>query len=143
MTMHVLFLCTGNSARSQMSEGFARALGDSTFEFHSAGTCPSREVHPLAVRAMAEIGIDISGHKTKNFTQVPQDLSFIVSVCGKAAEECPVIPGLKNEAWDLDDPAAAEGSEERRMAVFRRVRDEIEGRVTEWLARHGALQAAR
>ena len=134
--MNVLFLCTGNSARSQMSEGMARALGNGRYQFHSAGTFPSREVHPLAIRAMEEIGIDIREHKTKLFTAVPKDLHFIVSVCGKAAEECPVIPGVKPEAWDLEDPAAATGTDEEKMAVFRRVRDEIRARVEGWLARH-------
>jgi arsenate reductase len=141
-TMNVLFLCTGNSARSQMSEGFAKHYGNGRFVFHSAGTFPSREVHQLALRAMAEIGIDISNHKPKLFTAIPQPLSHIIAVCGQAADKCPVIPGATTERWDLDDPASSTGSQEEQMEVFRRIRDEIDGRVREWLTSHDALNIA-
>jgi len=121
----VLFVCTGNSARSQMAEGFAKAMGVEAF---SAGTHPKDAVHPLAVAVMAEKGIDISHHKPK-----PLDLEFaktvdlVVTVCGEADAECAHLPlPVPKIHWDLPDPAKAEGSEEEKLRAFREVRDEIE-----------------
>jgi len=121
----VLFVCTGNSARSQMAEGFAKAMGIEAF---SAGTHPKDAVHPLAVTVMAEKGIDISHHKPK-----PLDLEFaktvdlVVTVCGEADAECAHLPlPVPKIHWDLPDPAKAEGSEEEKLRAFREVRDEIE-----------------
>jgi arsenate reductase (thioredoxin) len=133
----LLFLCTHNSSRSQMAEGLLRARGG-RYTVYSAGTHP-RGVHPLAVRAMAEIGIDISaaaGHHAKSldeFAGRPVDLA--VTVCDDAAEECPFFPGARRqEHWSFPDPSAATGTEEERLAVFRRVRDAIAARVDAFLA---------
>lgn len=127
----VLFLCTGNSCRSQMAEGFLRALGGDKYEAFSAGTHPAPHVHPLAVKTMAERGIDISGQEPKDLS-VFDDRQFdlLITVCDGARQECPAYFGAAQRAhWSLQDPALAEGSEEERMAVFRAIRDEIERRV--------------
>lgn len=122
----VLFVCTHNSARSQMAEGLLRdRLGD-RYEAYSAGTERTR-VRPLAERAMAEIGIDISGHSSKSVSDLP-DMEFdvVVTVCDSAREACPYIPAVeRNMHQSFEDPSSAEGSEAERLAVFRRVRDEI------------------
>ena len=130
----VLFLCTHNSARSQMAEGFLRALAGDRFEVASAGTEATR-VHPLAIRAMAERGIDISGHTSKVFVGLlQQPWDYLITVCDDANERCPFVPGvLKRLHWSLEDPSHRTGSEDERLAVFRRVRDEIENRVAQWL----------
>jgi arsenate reductase (thioredoxin) len=134
----VLFLCTHNSSRSQMAEGLLRAHGGKTYQVFSAGTHP-RAVHPFAVKAMAELGIDISeqaGHRAKGSeefaNQLPLDL--VVTVCDEAAEECPFFPNARRqEHWGFPDPSAAEGSEEERLAVFRQVRDALAARITKFL----------
>ncbi len=137
--MRVLFLCTHNSSRSQMAEGLLRARGGPRYEVFSAGTHPTG-VHPLAVKAMAEIGLDISeaaGHRAKGmdaFAGQPMDL--VVTVCDEAAEECPFFPGARRqEHWGFPDPSAASGTEEERLAVFREVRDGIDARIVEYLRR--------
>ncbi|ADL07348.1 arsenate reductase ArsC [Thermosediminibacter oceani] len=127
------FICTGNSARSQMAEGFGRyfaaKLGKQV-EVYSAGSNPAGFVHPLAVRCMEEVGIDISGYRSKSLDDVPyQDLDIIITLCGNAAENCPHVPGKDVRHWGLPDPAGAEGSEEQRLDAFRKVRDEIKIRV--------------
>ncbi len=121
----VLVLCTGNSARSQMAEGLLRARGGDRFEVFSAGSQPSGQVHPGAVQAMAEIGLDISGHRSKPLTQfLGQPFDYVLTVCDRAAEACPVFPGPATRFHrDFPDPAAAPPEEQR--AVFRRVRDEL------------------
>jgi arsenate reductase len=131
----VLILCTGNSARSQMAEGLLRSLAGDRYDVHSAGTHPSI-VRPEAIEAMAEIGIDISGHRSKSVDEfADQSFDYVITVCGKANENCPVFPGAPNRlAWDFDDPAAVEGDHEKRLAAFRRVRDEILGRLRLFLA---------
>lgn len=136
--MSVLFLCTHNSSRSQMAEGLLRARGGDRYTVSSAGTHP-RGVHPLAVRAMAEIGIDIgaaAGHRAKSLDELagrPVDLA--VTVCDDAAEECPFFPGARRqEHWSFPDPSAATGTEEERLAAFRRVRDAIAARIGAFLA---------
>jgi arsenate reductase len=125
-----LFLCTGNSCRSQMAEGLLRHLGQGRFAVFSAGTHP-KPVHPLAVRAMQEIGIDISGQTSKALDPYLKDpFDVVVTVCDRAQEHCPVFPGdAERIHWGFDDPAAATGSEEERMEVFRRVRDELKARL--------------
>jgi arsenate reductase len=136
--MRVLFLCTHNSSRSQMAEGFLRTRGGERYAVFSAGTHP-RGVHPLAIRAMAELGIDISaaaGHRAKGIEefahQPPMDL--VVTVCDEAAEECPFFPGARRqEHWGFPDPSAATGTEEERFAVFRQVRDAIAVRIERFL----------
>ncbi len=122
----ILVLCTGNSARSQMAEGIIRdALGD-RFEVHSAGTKPSI-VRPEAIKAMAEIGIDISGHRSKSVDEFDgQRIEYVITVCDNARENCPYFPAVtKLIHHAFEDPADAEGDEEARVAAFRRVRDRI------------------
>ena len=130
----VLFLCTHNSARSQMAEGFLRAMAGDRFGAGSAGT-EKTSVNPLAVRAMAELGIDLGGHTSKLYADVasgPWD--YLITVCDDANERCPWVPGsVKRLHWSFPDPSRATGSEEERLAVFRRVRDQIQERLTDWL----------
>lgn len=123
----ILILCTGNSCRSHLAEGILRrALGDE-YIVASAGSKPAGYVHPLAIKAMAEIDIDISGHRSKHLDEfLNQDIETVVTVCGNADQACPMFPGqLNRHHWGFDDPAHATGSEEEQMSVFRRVRDEI------------------
>lgn len=130
----VLFLCTGNSCRSQMAEGLLRHLGGDRFEAASAGTRPV-ELNPGAVAAMGEIGIDISGHASKHVDSLAgESFQHVITVCDNARETCPVFPAeVETLHWSFDDPAGATGSEEERMAVFRRVRDEIREKVEKFL----------
>ncbi len=129
--MRVLFLCTGNSARSQMAEGWLRHLSAGRVEAASAGTEP-RGLHPLAVRVMAERGVDISRQRSKHLSEL-QGIRFdwVVTVCDRARQTCPVFPGARAVHWDLPDPAEAEGSEEEVAEAFRRVRDDLARRVAE------------
>ena len=122
----VLFLCTGNSARSQMAEGLLHQMAGDRFEVLSAGTNPSG-VNPLAIEAMREIGIDISGHRSKNVTEfLGKPIEYVVTVCDHARESCPIFPGTyKFLSWSLDDPAAVTGTKEEKLQFFRRIRDEI------------------
>ena len=126
----VLFLCTHNSARSQMAEGLLRHLAGDRFEAHSAGTEATR-VRPLAVRAMAEIGVDISGQESKTLDRyVKEPFDHVITVCDDANEACPVFPGAKSRLhWSFRDPSRADGTQEERLAVFRMVRDEIRRRI--------------
>lgn len=130
----VLFLCTHNSARSQMAEGLLRALGGDRVEAHSAGT-EATGIRPLAVSAMSEIGIDISGQSSKTLERYAgQPFDLVVTVCDDAREACPYFPGATEQRhWSLPDPSAATGSEEDRLAVFRSVRDELRRRIEEEL----------
>jgi len=134
MRKKLLVLCTGNSARSQMAEGLLRHEGGDRFEVFSAGTKPSR-VRPEAVAAMHEIGLDISGHRSKPVEEfLGQEFAYVITVCDNAKEICPVFPGTtKRLHWPFDDPAAVAGPEEVRLAAFRRVRDQIHGRMMEFL----------
>ncbi len=126
----VLFLCTGNSARSQMAEGWLRHLAGNDFEAFSAGTHPST-LHPLAITVMREVGIDISRQSSKHldrFLQQPMD--YVITVCGAASAECPYFPAsFQVFRWSFDDPAAVTGSDTDRLNVFRRVRDEIRDKI--------------
>ena len=128
--LRVLFVCTHNSARSQMAEGFLRAYGGDRFEACSAGT-EARGVRPEAVKAMAEVGIDISAQESKTVDRyLGEPFAWVITVCDHAREACPVFPGAEETAhWSFDDPSEARGGEDERMAVFRRVRDEIARRV--------------
>jgi arsenate reductase len=128
--LRVLFVCTGNSARSQMAEGFARHYGQGRLEAHSAGMAPSR-LNPHAVRAMQEKGIDISGHRSKAFAwELARQMDVVVTVCGHANEACPVLPpDVVRLHWPLEDPAAATGTDTEILAKFREIRDQIETRV--------------
>ena len=126
----VLFLCTGNSARSQMAEALLRSISKGQIECFSAGTNP-RPVHPLAIKAMAEIGLDISHHKSKSLERyLDETFDFVISVCARAAENCPKWPPSREQIrWSIDDPAEVEGTEAERLAVFRRIRTELRHRL--------------
>ncbi len=135
----VLFLCTGNSCRSQMAEGLLRALAGDQFEAYSAGTQP-KAVHPGAVRAMAELGIDIGTQRSESVDlYLSRDIDQVITVCDRAASDCPTFPGRARKThWSFDDPAQAVGSAEERMGVFRRVRDEIAETLRDWLGPQAA-----
>lgn len=123
----ILILCTGNSCRSHLAEGILqRTLGDE-YAVCSAGSKPAGYVHPLAIRAMQEIGIDISGHRSKHLEEfLNQPVETVITVCGNADQACPTFPGQVNRYhWGFDDPAHATGTDDEKLAVFRRVRDEI------------------
>jgi arsenate reductase len=124
--LRVLIICTGNSARSQMAEGWLRSSLAGTVEVHSAGTHPSR-VNPLAIEVMQELGIDISGHRSKSVSEFSgQEFDYIITVCDSAREACPAFAGRAQRLhWSFEDPAAVSGSVEEKKAVFRRVRDQI------------------
>ena len=126
----VLFLCTHNSARSQMAEGLLRHLAGDRFEAHSAGT-EATHIRPLAIRAMDEIGVDISGQESKTLERYfGEPFDYVITVCDDANEACPFFSGATNRLhWSLLDPSAAEGTEEERLAVFRSVRDALRDRV--------------
>src|SRR3954465_14409961 len=126
MTTRVLFLCTHNSARSQMAEGLLRQLGGDRFEALSAGT-EATQVRPLAIQAMAELGIDIAQQESKTLDRyLDQPFDLVITVCDQAAEACPVFPGAKQRLhWSFPDPSKATGSQERQLAVYRQVRDDI------------------
>lgn len=134
---NVLVLCTGNSCRSQMAEGWLRQLAGDRFDVYSAGITPAAQVHPLAVRVMAEAGVDIAHQRPKNVTQYLGRLPVrhLIIVCASADKECPrIFPGVKNRHFlPFDDPAALEGSEEQVLAGFRRIRDQIRDELETWL----------
>jgi len=123
----VLILCTGNSCRSHMAEGILRAAAADILDVRSAGSKPAGYVHPLAIKALAELGIDISGQHSKHMDEfLTQEVETVITVCGNADQACPMFPGqLQRHHWGFDDPAHATGTEEEQMAVFRRVRDDI------------------
>jgi len=123
----VLILCTGNSCRSHLAEGILRAAANELMDVQSAGSKPAGHVHPLAIRVMKEIGIDISGHRSKHLNEfLQQPIETVITVCGNADQACPMFPGQVNRYhWGFDDPAHATGTEEEKLAVFRRVRDEM------------------
>jgi len=133
-TKKVLFICTANSARSQMAEGLLRALGSRRWEVQSAGVFSSY-VHPLAIRAMEEIGIDISKQTSKSITRfVKKKFDYIITLCDDAAKSCPNFPGAgKRYHWSFEDPAAAIGTVEERLAEFRKARDKLKIKIEELL----------
>jgi arsenate reductase len=130
MKSKVLFLCTGNSARSQMAEGFLREFAGTEYEVFSAGTNPVG-LNPLAVEAMREVGIDISRQSSKSVQEfLGASVPFVITVCDRARESCPIFPGaLQSIHWSFEDPAEAEGSKEEKLEAFRRVRDQIADRI--------------
>ena len=130
MKRRVLFLCTHNSARSQMAEGLLRQLAGDRFEPFSAGTEATR-VRPLAIRAMAELGIDISGQESKTLDRyLDEPFDAVITVCDDANEACPVFPGARARLhWSFPDPSKATGTEEEQLATYRRVRDAIRERI--------------
>ena len=130
----VLFLCTGNSARSQIAEGLMKSMGGERWEVKSAGILPSY-VHPLAIQVMDEVGIDISKQTSKSQDQfLQEEFDYIITVCDHAAMACPNFPGQGNRLhWPIEDPAMAIGTMDGRVAVFRRARDEIRTRIERFL----------
>ncbi|MFL5681004.1 MAG: arsenate reductase ArsC [Chloroflexota bacterium] len=126
----VLFVCTHNSARSQMAEGLLRHLGGDRYEAFSAGTEATR-IRPEATTVMRELGVDIAGQESKTLERyLTEPFDLVITVCDRARESCPVFPGAKaTDHWSFDDPSEATGTQEQRLAVFRRVRDEIAERV--------------
>lgn len=131
----VLILCTGNSARSQMAEGLLRHDAGDRFEVASAGVDPS-QVRRLAIRAMNELGIDISDHRSKSIDEFEgQHFDYVITVCDNANQQCPVFPGnTKRIHWSIEDPAAVSGSDEDQMNVYRRVRDRLRDKLREFAA---------
>ena len=123
----VLILCTGNSCRSQIAEGILRAAAGDLLNVVSAGSKPTGQVHPLAVTVMQEIQIDLSGHTSKHVREfMSQPVETVITVCGHADQACPIFPGQVNRHhWAFDDPAHAQGTEDEKLAEFRRVRNEI------------------
>ena len=123
----ILILCTGNSCRSHLAEGILRAAAGDTLNVQSAGSKPAGYVHPLAIHVMKEIGIDISAHHSKHMNDfLQQQVETVVTVCGNADQACPMFPGQMNRHhWGFDDPTYATGTDEEKLAVFRRVRDQI------------------
>ena len=144
MSTRILFVCTGNTARSQMAEGLARALAAPGVEVASAGTQPSpRGVHPLAIEMLREKGIDASTHRSKHIDDLQGEFDFVITLCDSAAQECPVLPARRARLhWGLMDPAAAGGDPVRERALFREIRDEIERRLREWMAKEGLLKTS-
>jgi len=130
----ILVLCTGNSARSQMGEGLFREQGGGDYEVFSAGTRPSL-VRPEAIAVMREIGIDISGNRSKSVDEFAgRSFDFVVTVCDNARDNCPVFPGAAQRVhWSLEDPAAVQGSEVERLAAFRRIRNQLQERVEKFV----------
>ena len=126
----VLFLCTGNSARSQMAEGLLRHLAPDKFEVFSAGVNPTY-LNPLSVKAMEEVGIDISNQRSKSIDEfLGQSFDYVITLCDSAKQSCPIFPGeYKKIHWDLEDPAQAKGTEEEKINMFRKIRDQIKEHI--------------
>jgi arsenate reductase len=146
MTKRVLFICTGNSARSQMAEAFVRHYAADHFEAYSAGLDP-KGMHPLTVQVMQEIGLDLSGQRSKSVGEYLGKLHFayVVTVCSDAEERCPnVFPGMGRRLhWGFEDPAAFDGSEEASLRKFRQVRDQIDDQIRAWLEDEGVPVPSR
>ncbi|MCC7479813.1 arsenate reductase ArsC [bacterium] len=142
--LKVLFLCTGNSARSQMAEALLRHIAGDRFEAFSAGTEP-KPVHPLTLRVLEEAGVSTAGLRSKNLREYlgREFFSYIVVVCSQAADNCPTAwPGVQGTLhYFFDDPAAAEGSEEEKLQKFREVRDQIKAQLEDFVARHAPAGA--
>lgn len=143
MPTRILFVCTGNSARSQMAEGLARHLAAPGVEVASAGTHPAG-VNPLAVEVMRERGIDISAQCSKRVGEVPGEFDYVITLCDDAARNCPVLPARRARLhWSLPDPGAAPGDAAARRAFFSQLRDNIEVRLRQWLGEQNLLGEAR
>ncbi len=144
MPARVLFLCTGNSARSQMAEGLLRHFAGDRFEVYSAGLDP-KPVNPYAIQAMRDIGIDISGHQSKSVMDYlgHVHMSYVITVCSNAEERCPIFPfSTQRIHWPFEDPAAFVGSEAETLAKFCEVRDQISTRLQLWLNEQGITPQA-
>ena len=134
----VLFLCTGNSCRSQMAEGLLKHYGNSKFEVYSAGFMPS-SVHPLAIKAMTELGIDITGQRSKSANEyLDQEFSYVITVCDNAKMLCPTFPGQHRRLhWSIEDPVSATGSEEEMLKAFRKVCHKILRKINHFILTYG------
>ena len=135
----VLFLCTGNSARSQMAEALLRKYAGDQFDVYSAGLEP-RGINPYTVRAMNEIGVDLSGHRSKDVMEYLGRMNFgyVITVCDNAEANCPIFPFVTTRLhWSFEDPARFEGADEDKLAKFREVRNQIDERIRSWLAEQG------
>jgi arsenate reductase len=131
----VLFLCTGNSCRSQMAQAWLRTLAGDRFEVYSAGLEP-HGVHPMTIQVMEETGYDMSQHRSKHLDEYKGkiDFDYLITVCGNAEERCPFFPGMGTRIHvPFEDPTAFEGSEGEKLALFRKVRDQIKAKIEEWL----------
>lgn len=131
----VLFLCTGNSARSQMAEAFLRHYAGDRFETFSAGLEP-KPLHPLTMAVMEEAGLDMSGHSSKTLLTYmgKQHFGYLITVCDRAEEKCPIFPGMGVRLhWPFEDPAALQGSDEEKLEKFRQVREQVRAKVLDWL----------
>ena len=144
MAIRVLFLCTGNSARSQMAEALLRHTGGDAFAPYSAGSNPAQRVHPMTLVVMEELGIALGDAQPKHLSQfLDNQWDYVITVCDHARDVCPTFPGGTEQMhWGFDDPAAAEGTEEERLTVFRRVRGEIYDRIRLFVAATGKEVAA-
>ncbi len=135
--MVIAFICTGNSARSQMAEAFAKMVASQLnlqLEIYSAGSQPAKEINPFALEVMAEKGIDISHQKPKGLETIPyEEVDIVITLCDSARQTCPIFPAQRHIHWDLQDPAAFEGSLEAKREFFRKIRDDIEERVWDLL----------
>lgn len=135
----VLFLCTGNSARSQMAEGLLRWHGNGYFEVFSAGLEP-KGIHPLTIQVMNEMGYDMRGHRSKSMNEYigQKDFDYLITVCSEADEKCPIFPGMGTRLhWGFEDPAAFEGSDEEKLKYFRQIRNQIDSKILGWLTELG------
>jgi arsenate reductase (thioredoxin) len=141
--INILFLCTGNSCRSQMAEGWMRRFGGDHFNVQSAGI-EAHGMNPRAIAAMKEVGLDISSQESKVISaEMLQQSDVVITVCGHADEQCPVLPpGVRKVHWPLKDPAKATGTEDEIMRAFRTTRDEVERRVREFVAKGGEARPA-
>jgi arsenate reductase (thioredoxin) len=135
----ILFLCTGNSCRSQMAEGFARIMAPAATQIYSAGVSPVG-VNPFAVKVMEEIGVDIQSQTSKGISAVPVDkINTIITLCGHAARYCPSFPkSVESHHWPIDDPVRARGTDEEVLRAFRTARDEIQNRIKTFFERLGS-----
>ena len=142
MSTRILFVCTGNTARSQMAEGLARVLAAPDVEVASAGTKPNpKGVHPLAMAMLREKGIDPSAQRSKHIDDLQGEFDYVITLCDSAAQECPTYPARRARLhWGLTDPAAAGNDTERQRALFREICDEIDRRLREWMAKEGLLK---
>jgi len=145
MATRILFICTGNIARSQMAEGLARALAAPGVEVASAGTKPNpKGVHPLAIEMLREKGIDASSQRAKHVDELKGEFDYVITLCDSAAQECPTFPARRARLhWGLTDPAAAGGDPVRERALFAEIRDEIERRLRAWMDQQGLLAAEK
>ena len=139
MKPRILFLCTGNSARSQMAEAWLKHYAEDYFEIYSAGLEP-KGVNPYTIQVMKEVGIDISGYRSKHLSEFTDQMrfSYLITVCSSADEKCPYFPGMGIRMhWPFEDPAAEQGSDSEKMAKFRLVRNQIKNRIKKWLREQG------